>query len=213
MTLYGPLRPWQACAGAVWLVLVLSGSAMMWRYGSTAGAPGAPPATWPAASNLPLASDVPTLVMLVHPMCPCSRASLDELEVVMSRAAGRARAYVVFVRPPGVTDDWRSTDYWHKASSIPGTTPVVDEGGAEAHALGSLTSGHVLLYAPGGRLLYSGGITGARGHEGDNEGRRDVLALIADQAPTSVRRPVYGCGLDDPERARELTTRTEGPPR
>jgi hypothetical protein len=123
----------------------------------------------------------------------------------MSRAQGHVRAYVVFVRPDGVTDDWSDTDRWRRAAEIPGVTPVLDDGGGLASEFGSFTSGHALLYAPDGRLLYSGGITGARGHDGDNEGRRDILALIAGAAPTSHRQPIYGCGLHDPERAPRLT--------
>jgi glyoxylase-like metal-dependent hydrolase (beta-lactamase superfamily II) len=33
-----------------------------------------------------------------------------------------------------------------------------------------MTSGHVLVYDRSGKLLFSGGIAGARGQEGDNTG-------------------------------------------
>jgi hypothetical protein len=111
----------------------------------------------------------------------------------------------VFVRPAGATEDWTDTESWRAAASIPGVTPMLDDGGEAARAFGSVTSGHVLLYAPDGHLLYSGGITGARGHEGDNEGRQAVLAVIEGFTPQTERHPVFGCGLEDPERAQQLT--------
>ncbi len=44
--------------------------------------------------------------------------------------------------------------------------------------LGSSTSGQVLLYDPSGRLAFSGGITAARGHVGDNAGSDAIVGLV-----------------------------------
>ena len=72
------------------------------------------------------------------------------------------------------------------------------------HVLGTLlppTSGQVLLYQPSGRLAFSGGITPARGHSGDNPGSDAVLSLVrrearqADGVPVTCR--VFGCPLFD----------------
>jgi hypothetical protein len=76
-----------------------------------------------------------------------------------------------------------------------GITTWNDEGGALSRRFGVLTSGHVLLYDRGGRLLFSGGITGARGHRGDNEGRRAVLARLLGEPVERSSAPAFGCPL------------------
>ena len=42
----------------------------------------------------------------------------------------------------------------------------------------SKTSGQVVVYDAKGALLFSGGITAARGHMGDNAGRDRITALL-----------------------------------
>jgi hypothetical protein len=39
--------------------------------------------------------------MAIHPHCPCSRASIGELSILMAHSRGRLAAFVVFVEPPG----------------------------------------------------------------------------------------------------------------
>ncbi len=76
------------------------------------------------------------------------------------------------------------------------------EDGDEARRFGAATSGHVMLYDAAGRLHFSGGITPARGHEGDSLGRDAVIDLI--EAYRSAGRrcsPVFGCPLATPRTA------------
>jgi hypothetical protein len=190
---------------AVWLVAVLAGSVLLWRYKSTAGAAGAVPERWPAEATvaLPRSPTLPTLVLFAHPKCPCSRASIGELSVIVSKALGRVDAHVLFDRPSSESEDWTDTDLWRSAAAIPGVSVGVDVDGVEARRFGAETSGWVVLYDPGGRLLFAGGITNARGHAGDSEGRRAVLALLGQGRATRSRAPVFGCSLSNPELARE----------
>jgi hypothetical protein len=73
-----------------------------------------------------------------------------------------------------------------------------DDGGVEARRFGVKTSGTVLLYSALGRLLFHGGITGSRGHEGDNYGITRLAAALrggaGDTAVPVVSR-VFGCAL------------------
>ncbi|HEX3447903.1 MAG TPA: hypothetical protein VHS97_06590, partial [Isosphaeraceae bacterium] len=73
---------------------------------------------------------------------------------------------------------------------------IDDSGGEEAARFGARTSGLVALYAPDGRLHFRGGITGSRGHEGDNAGQQALLGLIQGN-PSSLpcETPVFGCPL------------------
>jgi hypothetical protein len=188
---------------AIWLVAILAGTALLGRYKSQSGSSGAVPERWPVEAVVSLSRTVPTLVLFAHPQCPCSRASIGELVVVLSRAHGRVDAHVLFDRPSSEPDDWTDTDLWRSAAAIPGVDVGVDTDGVEARRFGAQTSGWVVLYDPGGRLMFAGGITSARGHAGDSEGRRAVLALLGGEAPQRTRAPVFGCSIDAPERAGE----------
>ena len=55
--------------------------------------------------------------------------------------------------------------------------------------------GEVVLYDHAGRLLFTGGITPARGHAGDNAGLSAVLNLINHDPSVGATTPVYGCSL------------------
>ena len=56
------------------------------------------------------------------------------------------------------------------------------------------TSGHALLFDRDGRLLFRGGITPARGHEGDNFGASAIAARLAGR-PARAEAPVFGCPI------------------
>jgi hypothetical protein len=185
----------QLLLGVAWMVAVGAGLLAMLRYETERGAVLAPVPRWPADSRLQLDPDHGTLVMLAHPRCPCTRSSIDELAHIMARCQGRASAHVLFFQPADAAADWQATDLWHSASAIPGVYVVADVEGAEAKRFGAATSGHVLLFAPDGRCLFSGGITMSRGHAGDNVGRSTVLALLAGGSPDLTVVPVFGCPL------------------
>jgi hypothetical protein len=183
-----------ALAIVFWLGGLGLGVKTLWAYKTAPGVAGSPPAAWPAESRIRPAN-VPTLVMLVHPKCPCTRASLTELSVLMEKLGGRLSAYVLFLRPDGVPAGWERTDTWQTASNIPGVSLVRDDGGVEAARFGAVTSGQTMLYDPSGRLLFSGGITGVRGHPGDNAGSRRILSLVESGAADRDRSLVFGCSL------------------
>ncbi len=182
-----------------WAAVTVTGIVLLWRYKATPGEPAEAPRRWPAASSIRLSPDRPTLVMLAHPHCPCTRASLDELAALMTHFHDRVDAYVLFLKPAGVAEDWDKTGLWDRARGITGLTALRDEGGVEAELFGAKVSGQTLLYDPGGELLFSGGITGSRGHVGDNAGLRRVESLISSRAADRATSPVYGCPLHDPD--------------
>src|SRR5262249_49195821 len=154
-----------------------------------------PPTRWPAGSHIQPATDRPTLVMLAHPRCPCTRASLGELALLMTRCQGLVQASVNFYKPAGEPDAWAQTDLWQSAAAIPGVSVRPDDDGREARCFHSSTSGQVLLYDAAGRLLFSGGITGARGHAGANAGRDALVALLTGGAAERAPHSVFGCAL------------------
>src|SRR5439155_11622397 len=91
-------------AGALWIIAVAAGFYVLIHYSLAPGRPGRPPEQWPAASSLGREPSRPTLVLVVHPRCPCTRASLTELAEIMTQCPGALAARVLFVRPAGLTD-------------------------------------------------------------------------------------------------------------
>jgi hypothetical protein len=102
---------------------------------------------------------------------------------------------VLFYKPAGEADAWAKTDLWQSAAALPGVTVLADDDGREAQRFNSTTSGQVVLYDTAGRLLFSGGITGARGHAGDNAGRSAIVALLNRGVAAHKETPVFGCAL------------------
>jgi hypothetical protein len=179
----------------LWLLIVGIGLSVLLSYENTPGVAAKPSASWPADSQIQRAPGRATLVMLVHPHCPCSRASIGELALLMAQSQGHLTAYVLFLKPAGFSDDWEKTDLWQSAAGIPGVKPVVDYDGAEARRFNAATSGQTVLYDAEGRLLFSGGITMARGHAGDNAGRSAIVSLVNAKVAEQPETPVFGCPL------------------
>jgi hypothetical protein len=188
-----------------WACLVGVGVKHLSSYATTPGEQEAAPPTWPVETSLAPTSGRSTLVMFVHPKCPCSRASLSELNLIMNADDDHASAFVVFLRPSGVAADWERTDTWESAGIIPRATRIVDRDGAEARRFGALTSGHVVLYDPDGHLQYAGGITESRGHAGNNVGRETVLELLANGAAAHHGHSVFGCPLGETASAADVS--------
>ena len=93
----------------------------------------------------------------------------------------------------------RTVQLWEQAGRIPHATLLSDLGSVEADRFGSATSGETMLFDAEGKLLFHGGITIARGHEGDSPGVARIVALLTTgQAPLDTA-PVFGCPLHDPE--------------
>lgn len=189
-----------ALAAAGWIVAVASGLVALHRYDTTAGDNPPPPASWPADAQFAHDATRPTLVVFVHPHCPCTRATVAELDRLVARCRGRLAVHVVLRD----TDDapCEGTSLFEHVRRIPGVATHVDRG-ATARAFAAATSGAAVLYGVDGTLRFSGGLTRSRGHEGDSEGAAIVLA--AAERPGERTQPatteVFGCPLCDPKDA------------
>ena len=177
----------------VWGAAVTVTLARLWHYETEPGARADAPPQWPAGSAVALDPRRCTVVMFVHPRCPCTAASLAELRRLASDHESVATT-VLFHLPADADRDWHEASSWHAARSIAGVAVRADVDGAEATRFGALTSGHVVIYAPTGELRFSGGITNARGHVGEN---LTATAAIRRDAGCA-EAPVYGCALAEP---------------
>lgn len=182
-------------ATAAWLTTVAWGLSIVWAYENRPGTAAAAPARWPADTALTRAADRSTIVFLAHPRCGCTQASLGELEQVLARAPESAKTYILFLKPAGVAEDWHRTALWTRAAALPNVNVVRDDDGNEARRFGVMTSGQTLVYDRRGALVYSGGITGSRGHAGDNAGASALRDLLLRGAADRDRASVFGCPL------------------
>jgi hypothetical protein len=182
----------------LWFGGVMRGMAVLWNYQNAPGTAGAPPERWPVTSHMVQHQDRATLVMAIHPHCPCSRASLGELAILMTRLQGRLSAYILFYKPNEFKEAWEKTDLWQSASVIPDVTALSDTDGKEARRFAALTSGQTMVYDASGRLLFSGGITSSRGHMGDNPGLQAIITNVLQGIGVPSRFPVFGCSLVTP---------------
>jgi hypothetical protein len=180
----------------VWLLATLAGMAVLVDYEVTPGAESEARQRWPEASAIPRSAERPALIVAAHPRCPCTQATLGELEILLAQAGERLDAHVVFVQPAGKDAAWvRETPLYREAAAISGVSAHVDSGGEEAQRFGTFTSGATLFYDVTGELLFRGGLTGSRGHQGDNAGRASLLALALGEAPERRETFVFGCSL------------------
>jgi hypothetical protein len=187
---------WTA-AGLAWAVGVCLGMRTMLDYEYTPGNPSSAPTEWPSGSRVPRTKGVPAIVVIGHPKCPCTRATIGELALIMTRLQGRLTAAVVFAKPKGAADRWEKTGLWRDASAIPGVTVMSDPGLVETDRFHANASGQTMLYSADGRLLFSGGITASRGHSGENSGRSAIVSFVDTGRAERTRTSVFGCVLHD----------------
>jgi hypothetical protein len=185
---------------ALWAGAIGTGYAAL---NMNAGAPGIAakaPAQFPSDAGFARSPGRSAVIMLAHPRCPCTRASLGELDRLMSRTGGHVDAFVVF--SPTTPDD--PTDLRKTAARIEGVRIIDDRSGTIAKRFGAATSGQVLVYGKEGDLAFAGGITAARGHEGDNGGAAAALeaALGKEKRTGLTLADVFGCELFGAEERR-----------
>lgn len=191
--------------GSLWILAIVFGLSSLMKYESLPGQQACPPEQYPKHAQIRLATDSATLIMFAHPQCPCTRASIAELAQLMSKHGSNIKAYVLFLNPRSTPKEWKKTDLWHSAEAIPGVMVLPDNEGMEARRFNSATSGQTMVYDAKGRLLFTGGITAARGHIGDNLGL-DSLAQALNKKPLN-KKPlnpktslVFGCSLVSPHK-------------
>lgn len=140
---------------------------------------------------------LPVLMVFLHPRCPCGAATLSELERTTSYVGKRMIVQAVIVYPKGGGKEWTDSAIAKRAKSLPGAQIVWDEGGVLSTRLGVSTSGQVLLYSRQGKLVFEGGITASRSHEGANTGEDNIEEYIRSGRVFTGKTPVFGCSLGD----------------
>ena len=178
-----------------WVLAVVAGSLLLTHYSNQPGKAAIAPMEWPQESSLSLSANKPTLLVLLHPQCSCSRATLAELERIVADVGPLVDARLIFFESLNMDSSWVEGDLWRIAQNIPGVTLVRDTDASLIRQFGAFTSGQALLYDTTGSLLFKGGITAARGHEGDNSGKKALIALIEERRSAINESFVFGCSI------------------
>ncbi len=179
----------------LWLSAIGVGTAILVNYQSASGDMGTTRESWPAELAVPFPRESATLVMFAHPKCPCTRATMEELNRLLARCVQPLATHIFFLTPGDASTNWSQTDLYRSASALPGVEVHHDWDGALAAQFGAKTSGSVFLYDRQGELLFRGGITASRGHAGDNAGASSIVSLLAGKENGLRQTPVYGCSL------------------
>ena len=177
----------------IWLAFAALGFCSLLAYSQT---PSAAETTHLEGSP---AKDSWTLAVGIHPQCPCTFATLSELERLLAKAKGQLHCKIYAYCPADFSDGERThfldTLLIHQARSLPNTELIIDQESDYAMEMGIATSGGCVLYDQSGGVRFRGGITPSRGHEGDNLGSRTILALLRGEESEIDATPVYGCLL------------------
>jgi len=186
-----------ACFG-VWLAVCAAGAGVLMVYSNRPGPQGTPnpvPTGWPLADAVPLDGVRPTLVVFAHPRCPCTKATLSQIERLQASARRGFAVRFAFYEPVGAGADWRDTALWRRAAMMPDSLAVPDPGGGLALACGAMTSGTVGLYGPDGAVRFWGGVTPSRGHEGESVGLAALREILRGEDPGRRTADVFGCSI------------------
>lgn len=167
----------------------------MHRYSKTPGPAGDIARLEPQGTSIVFDTVKPTLIVFLHPYCPCSSASVLALEDIISKHRTAAKFYVVFVCPTNADVEWAKSDLYTRCTRNPALTTFIDRYEVEARKYGALTSGQTFVYGPDRRLRFSGGITPSRGAVWAGR-ERELVESSLDDLPSEPRyAPVFGCAL------------------
>src|SRR6266853_1595711 len=99
-----------SAASLLWLAAVALGMRLILIYDFTPGLQAKHLSTWAPNTSLKLAPSKATLILIAHPRCPCTRASIAELARIMARVQTRVEANVLFYKPANFSTEWEKTE-------------------------------------------------------------------------------------------------------
>ena len=178
----------------LWSIALLCGFILIAWYTNRAGEASFPPRSLSKTMPISLNQQY-QLLMFIHPKCACSRSSIRELERLISRCPDSISCTFFCYLPSKKASQWSNSDIIKSTRSIPDSKTIYDIDGMWAKKFDAKTSGQVLLYDSAGMLLFSGGITAGRGHEGENTGRSFITNVVRNNSNESMQCPVFGCPI------------------
>ncbi|HTI51110.1 MAG TPA: hypothetical protein VL475_09165 [Planctomycetaceae bacterium] len=195
--------------GCAWCVLLGAGWWHLCRYTYRPSAVATTLSEWPHETAFAPSSGF-RIVMFVHPLCPCSDASIRELENSLARMPAKVSVTVIAVTAGLTAEDLESSGLIAELSAMPRIGLYVDATGAERKRFGAAVSGEVVAFDANGRRVYHGGLTPGRGHQGESVGQGQLEALARGESAAPCESPVFGCLLPGAERPSNTAARRAG---
>lgn len=109
----------------LWVGTIGVGFDVLNTYDSTPGAQQKAPLRWPTTTNLKLSKNKLTLLMMLHPNCACSKASVTELTRVLTKSHNLVETRVLFSVPEN--KKWGDKTLWNQVKNLPGVELIIDE--------------------------------------------------------------------------------------
>ena len=138
-----------------------------------------------------------TLVLFIHPRCPCTKATIRSLERIYHRMPQRPKLVVYAFYPQDRGESWAESALTDYVTAFADAALIPDRNGDACLRYGVTTSGHLMLFDRHDRLVFSGGITPGRAHEGDCISSKDLLKKCRNESSVAAPSnwPVYGCPI------------------
>lgn len=178
----------------IWTAALSAAVAGLAKYDNTAGK-SSPETDWPKASRLERREGALQLVVFAHPACPCTPATLSELARAVGTASTKSHIHLVLSGPEADSIKWKAILTTLVKPGVVNASLVEDPDAKEAALFKARTSGQTFLFDAKGSLLFSGGITSSRGHEGSNTGEETVKDWLRGKSAKKTQTPVFGCPL------------------
>lgn len=131
-------------------------------------------------------------VIVAHPFCPCTRATLKAMRQVVNTYPGQLSCTVVFAGQRPQPD----CENLQLAKAIPGASIESMSAKQAREQYDAYTSGQTLVYDRDGKRLFAGGITPDRGGD-DPRFALNIFKEIQKGHEKTGTYPVYGCALGD----------------
>lgn len=188
-----------AIIGFFWVCSILLSYGYIIYYHQVEGSSDRSARDWPLNANLSLDSQKPTMVLAVHPKCPCTVATCRELARLLLRAHRPVKIYALVFTPSPNPDgeEWFNSPTMSDLKRVPLLEMIKDENGELAQSFGMSTSGDIRLYSSNRHLLFAGGITASRAHEGECAATDKLFSRIRGESSQYFEYPVFGCPITE----------------
>lgn len=181
---------------AAWFCTAVFLFAKLAMYSQSPGAQATPPLA--AVANIHPNPDRYTLVVSVHPKCPCTQSTFYELERLVPKVDNNIDFVFYIFTTQESPESWFNDSSAHIQTRFPDSVIHKDIDAVSATRIGSMISGSTVLYNPDGYPVFWGGVTSGRGHSGDNLGSDSIIAIVNDREPPRTTTLVYGCEITQP---------------
>ncbi|QEG20794.1 hypothetical protein [Mariniblastus fucicola] len=178
------------------LTVSLAGFAVLVDYSSRPGPVAPTPRQFPAQAFPDREKGTPTIVVAYHPKCPCTFATVRCLERLRTEFRCKPNLIAYAYRPESAPDSWIESSSTAILRKFEGTVIDPDAEASVSRQFGARVSGHVFVYDGNDKLVFSGGITPGRGHEGYCEASLQFVRSVNGATTESTQWPIFGCEIN-----------------